>query len=741
MKKFVRYSLKTIAWLAGILIVIWIILLAYVNSNQKKLIDKISSVIQKQTRGDVSIGDLSVSFFRTFPVLSLQLSDVNLKDSLYAIHKKELLTAGDIYISVNLKRLVTGRTAIGKVLVRNASINLITDTAGFSNEYVLKNEEPAIAEASAEDEEFPEIVLNSVKVTYTNQQRYKLHEGMIKKLRCNITNEEGILNIRTRIDMIVNSLAFNTNKGSYLKRKSLNGDFLLQFDKTQKDILVKNVLLTIDKHPYHFNGKFHMDKVSPDFNLKINTYNVDYNKAVSVLHDSLVAKLNSLSFDKPVDISVELTGKTLYKYNPAARVIMDIDLKSVNSFGSSVFNIEGGKAAINLLINGPEGHSDSLVNSMDGRVNISNAVVKYIPRNTTLKNLNGVLRFLDDDLIVEKFTAETGETKLEMNGVARNFVSILNKEPEKVNVRWKIYSPSVQLDDFMGFLSEPKTSTSKASSKSVANRIDKMFYDGDVYVLFETPVMEYKTFRATAVTANVIMKKTELSMEKVFFKHAGGTMEINGSMKNGTNYNPVALRTKMRNMDVPQLFAAFNNFGQDAITTKNLKGKLSADIVFNTSITNKAKMVTDASEGKINFVLEKGELNNFEPLLEIGEKAFKKQDFSQISFAELKNVLDVKGTTFIVNPMDIRSTALNFSVEGIYDYKKGTDMSIKFPLNNLTRSQANTDLGKGGKAKKGVSLRLRVRTGDDKKLKISWDPFGRAIRNKEEVKDSAEVKN
>src|SRR5690606_1653701 len=112
-----------------------------------------------------------------------------------------------------------------------------------------------------------------------------------------------------------------------------------------------------------------------------------------------------------------------------------------------------------------------------------------------------------------------------------------------------------------------------------------------------------------------------------------------------------------------------------------------------------------------NFVLENGELNNFAPLMEIGEKAFKKQDFSQVSFAELKNILDVKGTAFIVNPMDIRSTALNFSVEGIYDYKNGTDMSIKFPLNNLTRSQADTDLTKGGESKKGVSLRLRVRTG------------------------------
>ncbi len=133
----------------------------------------------------------------------------------------------------------------------------------------------------------------------------------------------------------------------------------------------------------------------------------------------------------------------------------------------------------------------------------------------------------------------------------RTFVSILNKEPEKVDVRWKINSPYVRLEDFMGFLSEPKTSVSKTSSKSVANRIDKMFYDGDVYVLFETPVMEYKTFRATGVTADVVMKKTELSMEKVFFKHAGGDMEISGSMKNGANYNPVVLQTKMRNMDIP----------------------------------------------------------------------------------------------------------------------------------------------------------------------------------------------
>jgi hypothetical protein len=101
----------------------------------------------------------------------------------------------------------------------------------------------------------------------------------------------------------------------------------------------------------------------------------------------------------------------------------------------------------------------------------------------------------------------------------------------------------------------------------------------------------------------------------------------------------------------------------------------------------------------------------------------------------------VKGTAFIVNPMDIRSTALNFSVEGIYDYKKGTDMSIKLPLRNLMNSQANTDISDAGKTRKGLGLRLRAKTGEDGKLKISWDPFRLSVRNRENVKDTIDLKN
>jgi hypothetical protein len=172
------------------------------------------------------------------------------------------------------------------------------------------------------------------------------------------------------------------------------------------------------------------------------------------------------------------------------------------------------------------------------------------------------------------------------------------------------------------------------------------------------------------------------------------------------------------------------------VTYKNLKGTLNANVVFRTGVNNEAKLISEANEGVVTFLLQNGELNNFEPLMEISKKAFKKQDFSSIKFADLENKLEIRGTTFIVNEMDIRSTALNLTVEGIYDVKKGTDMSIRLPLTNLTKSQASTDISDDGKAKKGVSLRLRARTGDDGKLKISWDPFRRGKKKKDEVQES-----
>jgi hypothetical protein len=420
-------------------------------------------------------------------------------------------------------------------------------------------------------------------------------------------------------------------------------------------------------------------------------------------------------------------------------------MQSLNNLAaSSTLQFLKGKTTIDIDFKGPVNGDDSVVSNINGTIKIFNASIKYLPRNLLMSDCDGTLKFVNNDLLVNKLNTTIGKTRLVMNGSAKNFLSMLNVSPEKLILNWEIYSPELHLSDFKHFLTQSETKKeNKKNAKfgEASSRIDKMFAGGDVVVSLQTPVMDYKTFRATNVKAKVVLTPTDIKLEAVALNHAGGSMNMNGLMKNGVKENPVMVHVIMQNMDIPLLFSAFNNFGQDAITNKNLKGKLSADLDFHSAITNQADLVTAANVGSIRFLLTNGELNNFEPLREISKKAFKKQDFTEIRFADLKNKLDVKGSTFIVNPMDIRSTALNFFVEGVYDIKKGTDMSIRLPLRNLTKSQANTDISDGGKAKKGVSLRLRAKTGDDGKLKVTWDPFRLAVKNKQDVKDSTDLKN
>ena len=137
-------------------------------------------------------------------------------------------------------------------------------------------------------------------------------------------------------------------------------------------------------------------------------------------------------------------------------------------------------------------------------------------------------------------------------------------------------------------------------------------------------------------------------------------------------------------------------------------------------------------KGTVNFSIKSGQLIDFEPMEKIHETVLKKRDFSEIRFGELTNQLDLDTTTLNIHRMEIQSTAFTLFVEGVYDFRVGPDLSVQVPLSNLKKDR-NPDIppdNKGNNGKAGLSLRLRVRRGDDGKMKISWDPFKKALKKK-----------
>jgi hypothetical protein len=221
-------------------------------------------------------------------------------------------------------------------------------------------------------------------------------------------------------------------------------------------------------------------------------------------------------------------------------------------------------------------------------------------------------------------------------------------------------------------------------------------------------------------------------LEDVTLHQGGGAFSLKGAITNGNTAKIFQIETIVRNADIPTTFRAFDNFGQDAITSKNMKGLLSAIIKVEGELTDKAGIKESSMKASVQFDIKDGELNHFEPAMKMAKVAFKNRDFSQIRFGELKNHLKIDGTAFTIPKMEIRSNRVTLFVEGVYDTRKGTDMSIQVPLSNLSRDE-NEDLLNTGKP--GMNIRLRAKTGEDGDLKITWDPFNNAgIKRKATIK-------
>jgi hypothetical protein len=105
----------------------------------------------------------------------------------------------------------------------------------------------------------------------------------------------------------------------------------------------------------------------------------------------------------------------------------------------------------------------------------------------------------------------------------------------------------------------------------------------------------------------------------------------------------------MQNVDVKELFRSFNNFGMESLTHKNISGSFSADINLTSMLDGSGNLYKPANKGWVDFSLKNGRLENFQPLMDIDNNFLQKRDLSNVSFAELKDRLDLNGNDILVN--------------------------------------------------------------------------------------------
>lgn len=800
----------------------WLLLVGIVSFKKPELLKKISAEVKNRTGGVASIGNIDISFFRHFPHLTIQLSQVTLQDSLWPQHHHDLLKAESIDLRVSLfGSLFAGKPKVGKIFLTTGSIYLYTDSSGYSNTSVLHSRDDSTGKDDSKEKketDLPEIALIDIKFTMEKQDRKKLFDFDIRRLEGSFKRDGRDLFIDVRLDVRVASFAFNTEKGSFLKDKPLSGRLHLQYNTASKILQANRQTLRIDDHPFLLSGRF-FPGINPDpFFLTVETENMPYRKVTALLTPQIQQKLDQYDIDKPISVNATLDAGSADDHLPQITVKISVVKSNVNtpiglftgtSFNGSftnewvhghkredensgirllafsgswsgialktdtvsIYNLKHpllattlhskfeltklneltgsksiqfrkGMGDLKVAYKGALSGNDTTASSLTGSLDIDSGAISYQPYRFLLTDCNGKLRFNNQDLMVDRLEAHAGSSRLTVKGSARNLFSLLDQNQKPVSMDWFLNSPRLDLRDFTAILgnrlSPPAAaSTSKGSKRdksvfgSPGSRLDHFLSDGDLHLQIEAADLLYKNFSGAHAKAEVLFSDNVIQLTRMEIEQGHGSIRLSGSLhrKQGAP-NPITLQSHIEQADLPGVFTAFNNFGQQALQDKNLKGKLTADIQLTGAMTDKAVLIQNSLKGTVNFSVRGGQLLDFDPMEKIQVAVLKKRDLSEIHFAELKSQLDLDTTTLTIHRMEIQSTAFTLFTEGTYDWKKGADMSLQVPLSNLKKDR-NQDIApsnKGTDSKTGISLRLRAKTGDDGKLKISWDPFKRALK-------------
>lgn len=393
-----------------------------------------------------------------------------------------------------------------------------------------------------------------------------------------------------------------------------------------------------------------------------------------------------------------------------------------------------GEAKILLTYKGRVPSGLGLLQNLTGEFAVHNGKAMYTPKQLLFENCNGTITFNKNSLKVDNLHATLNNNKIYVNIDGNSIAATKSGQPSLGYINCNISAPYLNLGYFSKLFQE--ASKSKSSSKKSSSpkgglasspmQIDNLLEKGEFRLNINSKEIKYNNFNATGFQTNIIFKDKDWMLKKFTVNHAGGSINVTGVVNPTSGGNSKAkVNLDIEHVQLDKLLYAFDNFGVNGLSYKNLKGIFTTRAQLTTVIDSKGSIIPRTSVGRIGFRLEKGQLLNYPPLLSLQKYVFKKRDLNNVQFANISDTILVRKGNFFINRMEIASTALRLFVEGIYSPNGNSDISIQVPFSSLLKKKDKDEaLDKTEPDEKvGASVFLRATNKDGGPMGVKVDVF------------------
>lgn len=514
-----RIILKGIALLAAITVISYLALAWYINTYKKEVLAMVTEELNSGLNGTLQIGDMETTLLSGFPQVSLRLENVILRDTLYRTHKRTLLNAKEVDVAVNTLALIYGTIEIKKVTVKNAVADIFTNEDGYSNTSVFKTKTQA--DSNQESGSFPELrklSLENVKLTAENLKMEKLFRFNVNSLTTILKYPENGWEAAIELETFAESMAFNTEKGSFIKDKKIEGELAIIYNETEGIITFSEKELAIGGEVFSIAAMFETGDKS-GFEINIKNKSILWLNAANLLSPNITEKLEMFDIKKPFTVTCDISGDLNEKGDPLIEVKAVIEDNILDTPGGIVDNCSFTGAFTNRY------KADKGINDANSIITLtgfegSYSGVPFTMKKTSIENLEKPMAYGD-------FNSEFGIEKL------ANFIDA----------------------DLMKF-SKGKAIIKLDYRADIENfQIAKPLVNGTVSIKNANVSYVPRNLAFNDISVNLNFTKDDLYISSIKLKGAKSVVNMKGSIKNFLNlyYTDPAKIVLTWQMDSPEL--------------------------------------------------------------------------------------------------------------------------------------------------------------------------------------------
>ena len=212
----------------------------------------------------------------------------------------------------------------------------------------------------------------------------------------------------------------------------------------------------------------------------------------------------------------------------------------------------------------------------------------------------------------------------------------------------------------------------------------------DVNLNSEIQHLVFRKFDATNIHGVIKIKDKKMVVDPIVLSTMSGTITTSGLI-DGTDSTKLLITcfSDVNRINITKMFEGFENFGQTAVTDKNLKGTATAKIQFASMLSPDLKMDLDKLYAGVEMTIENGELNNVEAMKSLS-RFIELKDLENIKFATLKNQIEIKNQVITIPKMEVKSNTINVTASGTHTFKNEINYRVKLSLNELLSKKAKT---------------------------------------------------